>query len=277
MHIINATPNAKRKMCSACASARNCVHAACVCVNIATRQSSCDILIFESAANCFSFAPAEVNESTDSHHQKYTTHRSVLSEPAPHLVKACLPAYLSLSLCSEGKQTRLRYTHLQKHLAAWALIPFRLVLKSRSQVNRGESHVLFVSQHFWPSVSVKADFFFFLHNAAYGQAFLNRPEKCQGRACDRFTWDDPSPHECDLPDGCSCGFYTSYNNVTWPAVHLRLNLQLNALQWSLKRWLLAAPCFSNVVMHMGSNIGVPFVRGKKCKFNLKTIPSCGQT
>lgn len=118
MHIINATANAKRKMCSACASARNCVHAACVCVNIATRQSSCDILIFESAANCFSFAPAEVNESTDSHHQKYTTHRSVLSEPAPHLVKACLPAYLSLSLCSEGKQTRLRYTHLQKHLAA---------------------------------------------------------------------------------------------------------------------------------------------------------------
>lgn len=48
------------------------------------------ILIFESAANCFSFALAGVNEYTESRDRKYTAHLSVLSRPALHLVKACL-------------------------------------------------------------------------------------------------------------------------------------------------------------------------------------------
>ena len=48
----------------------------------------------------------------------------VLSRPAPHLVKACLPAYLSLSLCSEGKQTRPTYTPT-KTLGSMRAHPFQ--------------------------------------------------------------------------------------------------------------------------------------------------------
>lgn len=169
------------------------------------KQDACYIFIFESAANCFSFAVAGVNESMESHDRKYTTHLSVLSRPAPHLVKARLPAYLSLSLCSKGKQTRPTYTQLQKHLAACMLILSDLPLKNRSQVNWGESHVLFVSQHFLPCVSVRLTF---SQNTAYGPAFLNNNKmrcqtdlRCQGSPRDHFTWDDPSLHNVTNPMG----------------------------------------------------------------------------
>lgn len=127
----------------------------------------------------------------ESHDRKYTAHLSVLSRPAPHLVKARLPAYLSLSLRSEGKQTRPTYTHLQKHLAARALILSDLSLKSRSQVNRGESRVLFVSQHFWPCVGVRLTF---SQNTAYGPAFLNNNRmRCQ-------TWSAGGARVITLPE-----------------------------------------------------------------------------
>lgn len=126
----------------------NFIHTACICISTAaTKQDSCYILIFESAANCFSFALAGVSKLSP-----MTENRQLIwvcYQGLPHnLVKARLPVYLSLSLCSEGEQTRPTYIHLQKLLAA-CTHPCRagLSLKSRSQVNWGESHVLFVSQH----------------------------------------------------------------------------------------------------------------------------------
>lgn len=119
----------------------------------------------------------------------------MLSRPVPHLVKARLPAYLSLSLCSEGKQTRPTYTRLEKHLATFVPILTDVSLKSRSQVNWGESSALFVSQPRWPHVSVRLTFF---QNTAYGPAFVkNNRMKCQ-------NWSARGGHVITLPEMTLC-------------------------------------------------------------------------
>lgn len=144
----------------------------------------------------------------------WTSARSPMTENTP-LIWVCyqgLPyillrhVCLSLSLCSEGKQTRATCTHL-KTLGRERAHPFiRLALKSRSQVKWGEPHVLLVSHHLWPWRLVSHDGDFHAECAAYVQASLsNNRMKCQGKPRDPFTWDDPSPHECESPHGC-CGF-----------------------------------------------------------------------
>lgn len=212
-------------------------------MNQATTQGPCYILISESAANCFSFALAGVNGSTESHDRKYTAHLSVLSRPAPHLVKARLPAHLSLSLRSQGKQTRPTYTHLQEHLAAPALVFPDVSLKSRSQVKRGEPHALFAWQHQgsgWLSCRMQ-------HMGQLSPTIIGwrgRPvvPAAPTRSCYlrwpfcKWMWLTPRVLMCSL---FFFPLYTSYNNVTRPAVHFRPNRQPNGIHWSLKRRLLA--------------------------------------
>lgn len=106
----------------------------------------------------------------------------------------------------------------------------------------------------------------------YGPAFFNNDRMmCLGAHVITLPEMTPSPHECDSP---YCGFYASYKNVTWPAVHLRLNHE--RLHWSLmERWLSVFklswekiyPAYGIFAL----DIRVIFVKEKKFKFNLKLL------
>lgn len=88
------------------------------------------ILIFESAANCFSFALAGVNEYTESHDRKYTARRSVLSRPALHLVEACLSKPIWAYHCAPKENKQDPHAHTPKNTWQHVRSSFpRLVLK----------------------------------------------------------------------------------------------------------------------------------------------------
>lgn len=93
----------KTQRCSACAAV-SFIHAAYICTNIAKKKTRLllDFDIWIRSQLFFNWLDG-VNEFMESHDRKYAAHLSVLSRPAPHLVKARLPAYLSLSQ-KENKQ-----------------------------------------------------------------------------------------------------------------------------------------------------------------------------
>ena len=149
-------------------------------------------------------------------------------------------------------------THIHTYKNTWqhARSSFSVLsLKRRSQVNWGESHVVFVSQHFWPRVSVRLTFLqkkknpkqnkkqhmVKLHPTIIG--WSARPEVPWGAHV--ITLPEMTFLHMNLTHPVSAAaflfcfflflffFYASYNNVIQPAVHLRLNRQLNVFALEL--------------------------------------------